>query len=225
MYLVDGVAFLKECSGEGLFYFLGDGALYNLFRDGLRTDNYAVVVTDQEVAGIDGNVAAIDGQLYVCCPVFGHVTVAVGSANENWEVLVSKVGYVPDCAVCNESGSAKIVHSSDESISKDAGVDVAASADYQDVSRPDGFHGHVLRVEMSCFHGDGEHGVVFPPRKVTEGIGAPCKDGTCLQRENARHINEPEAAFVELPRNSGRAGLLCLLQKFNGKVLGRRPQG
>ena len=107
MNLVDGVAFLQQRAGEGLLYFLGDGALYNLLGYGLGTNNYAVVVTDEEVAGIDGHVAAIDGQLYVCSPVFGHVTVAVGSTDENREVLVSKVGYVAYCAVGYESGCAQ----------------------------------------------------------------------------------------------------------------------
>ncbi len=199
MYLVDGVALLQQRSGEGLLYFLGDGALDNLLGYCLGTNNYAVVVTDKEVAGIDGDIATIDGQLNVCCPVFGHVTVAVGSTDENREVLVSKVGYVSNCAVGYESCGAKVVHSSDESITEDAGLDVATGADYEDVSRPDGFYGYVLRVEVSRFHGDGEHGVVFPAWQVSEGVGAPCKDGAGLQREDARHIDKPETAFIEFP--------------------------
>lgn len=199
MYLVDGVALLQQRAGEGLLYFLGDCAFNNLLGYGLGTNNYAVVVTDEEVAGIDGNVAAIDGQLYVCCPVFGHVTVAVGSTDENRKILVSKVRNVADCAVGYESGSAEVMHSRHKSITEDAGVDVASSADHEDVSRPDGFNGHVLRVEMSRFHGDGEHGVVFPSRQVSEGVGATCKDGAGLQRKDAGHVDEPEAAFVELP--------------------------
>lgn len=224
MYLVDGVALLQQRSGEGLLYFLGDCAFNNLLGYGLGTNNYAVVVTDKEVAGIDGNVAAIDGQLNVCSPVFGHVAVAVGGTNENREILVSKVGYVSDCAVGYESCGAKVVHSSDESITEDAGLDVAAGADYEDVSRPNGFYGYVLRVQVSRFHGDGEHGVVFPAWQITESVGASCKDGAGLQREDAGHIDKPETAFIELPRNCGGAGLLCLLQKLNGKVLGGRPQ-
>lgn len=203
MDLVDGVALLQQRSGEGLLYFLGDCSLYDLLRDGLRTNNNAVVVTDQEVTWIDGHVAAIDGQLDVRSPVFRHVAVAVGGADENGEALVSKIGDVAYCAVGYEPGGAEVVHSGDESVAEDPCLDVSTGADDEDISRPDGFHGYVLRVEVSRFHGDGEHGVVFPARQVTEGVGPACKYRAGLQRENAGHIDEPEAALVELPGNCG----------------------